>query len=76
MLTKGDLKEIEKLINPLKEDLGEVKETVSANNVSLIKLENTIGVYSDALDIERKRIAKHDERLGVIEESLGLKSSI
>jgi len=91
MLNKSDLKEIEKLLDPIKEsvnsnteelkivkedlkivkeDLKEVKETVTANNSSLIKLENNIGGYKDALDVERKRIDKHDDRLEVIEESL------
>ncbi|HEX7456494.1 MAG TPA: hypothetical protein VF303_03440 [Candidatus Nanoarchaeia archaeon] len=62
-------------LSPLKTDLGkvksdlvEIKETVNANNVSLIKLENTIGVYKDALDVERKRIDRHDGRLEVIEK--------
>ena len=76
MLTKDDLKDIENLLKPVKQDLNKIKETVDANNGSLIKLENTIGVYSDALDIERKRIDKHDERLGVVEENLNSKPSI
>ena len=72
-------KKLGEKLHPIKTDLGkvksdlvEIKETVGANNVSLIKLENTIGVYKDALDVERKRIDKHDERFEVIEESLDL----
>lgn len=52
MLTKGDLKEIEKLLDPIKESVDSnteglkiIKETVDANNASLISIENTIGVY-------------------------------
>jgi chromosome segregation ATPase len=69
---KEDLGTVKEEQGTIKEDLKEIKETVDANNVSLIKLENTIGLYSDALDIERKRIDKHDERLEVIEESPNL----
>ncbi|MDP2720840.1 MAG: hypothetical protein Q8O75_02775 [bacterium] len=75
-MDEEELKALDKLfdkkLTPIKEDLNEIKETVDVNNASLINLENTIGVYSDALDVERKRIDKHDGRLEVIEENLDL----
>ena len=77
MLTKTDLKEIEKIVKPLEKGLAEVKanlkevtETTNSNAGSLMKIENTIGAYSDALDIERKRIDGHDTRLTKVEETL------
>ena len=79
MLTKDDLREFGKLLSPIKksvnsntEELKIIKETVDANNASLINLESTIGVYKDALDVERKRINGDDKRLDVIEENLDL----
>jgi DNA repair ATPase RecN len=65
MLTKGDLKEIGKLLKPMDEKL-------DSHTVSLINLEKEIKAYMDALDVERKRVDKHDDRLEVIEESLDL----
>ena len=65
MLTKGDLKEIKKLLDP-------IKETQDSHTSSLINLEREIKAYMDALDVERKRVDKHDSRLEVIEESLDL----
>lgn len=69
---KVDLGSVKTDVASAKQEVSEIKETVDANNVSLIKLENTIGVYKDALDVERKRIVRHDERLDVIEENLDL----
>ncbi|OGM54240.1 hypothetical protein A3F62_04340 [Candidatus Woesebacteria bacterium RIFCSPHIGHO2_12_FULL_44_11] len=67
-MDEQDLKAIggllDKKLEPIKEDLLIVKGSV-------IKLENEIKAYMDALDVERKRIDQHDERLEVIEESLG-----
>ena len=75
-MDEEDLKALDKLfdkkLTPIKEDLNEIKETVDANNSTLINLEKEIKVYMDDLDIERKRIDKHDKRLEVIEESLDL----
>ena len=75
-MDEEDLKALDKLfdkkLTPIKEDLNEIKETVDANNSTLINLEKEIKVYMDALDLERKRIDRHDERLEVIEESLDL----
>jgi DNA repair ATPase RecN len=65
MLTKDDLTEIGKLLEPMNEKL-------DTHTVSLINLEKEIKAYMDALDVERKRIDKHDDRLEVIEESLDL----
>lgn len=48
-MDEQDLKAIQKMVRG---ELKEIKETVDANNVSLMKLESTIGIYSDALDIE------------------------
>jgi len=72
MLTKDDLTEIGKLLVPVKEDLGVVKEKLDAHSASLMTLEKEIKAYLDALDVERKRIDRHDGRLEVIEESLDL----
>ena len=76
---KVDLDSVKEGLGSVKEGLGsvkvqlrEIKETVDANNASLITLENTIGVYKDALDVERKRIDRHDTRLEVVEERLDL----
>ena len=69
MLSKDDLKAIEDIVKPIKVDLEEVKETTNANNLSLMSLEKEIGIYSDALDIERKRVDKHEERLSQLEVS-------
>jgi DNA repair ATPase RecN len=65
VLSKNDLKEIGKLLEP-------VNEKLDTHTVSLINLEKEIKAYMDALDVERKRIDKHDDRLEVIEESLDL----
>ena len=65
MLTKDDLTEIGKLLEPMNEKL-------DTHTVSLINLEKEIKAYMDALDVERKRVDKHDSRLEVIEESLDL----
>ena len=70
---KVDLDSVKGGLDSVKGDLGEIKGTVDANNASLISIENTIGVYKDALDIERKRVNKHDEHLEIIEGSLDLK---
>jgi hypothetical protein len=67
MLTKGDLKEIKKLLDP-------IKETQDSHTVSLVNLEREIKAYMGALDVERKRVDRHDERFEVIEESLDLNS--
>ncbi|HEY4694633.1 MAG TPA: hypothetical protein VIH52_01560 [Candidatus Nanoarchaeia archaeon] len=65
-LFRKELKtELKKELEPIKADIGVVKGSV-------MNLEKEIGVYMDALDIERKRINTHDGRLEVIEESLGL----
>ena len=69
MLSKDDLKAIEDIVKPIKVDLEEVKETTNANNLSLMSLEKEIGIYSDALDIERKRVDKHEERISQLEVS-------
>lgn len=68
---KLDEKFDEKLA-PIKKDLGELKESVEANTGSVMKLESEIKSYKDSLDVERKRFDKHDGRLEVIEDSLGL----
>lgn len=70
-MDEQDLKAIQKMVRG---ELKEIKETVDANNVSLMKLESTIGIYSDALDIEWKRLDKHDDRLEIVEKSLNLNS--
>ena len=79
MLTKTDLKAIEKLIEPVKKiqavhskELKKIESKVSTNTGSLMEIENTIGVYRDALDIERKRIDGHDTRLTKVEETLAI----
>lgn len=68
------LKPLQEDLNGIKEDLTEIKETVDSHTVSLMNLEKDIKSYLEALDIESKRIDKHDERLEVIETSLGRKS--
>ena len=65
-------KKLDEKLNPIKTDLVEIKESVEANTASVMNLESEIKAYSDALDIERKRIGKHDASLEVIEERLGL----
>ncbi|MDP2671188.1 MAG: hypothetical protein Q8P13_01870 [bacterium] len=60
-------KELKTELAPMKDDLEEVKETTNANNTSLMNLEKEIGIYNDALDIERKRVDKHEERLAQLE---------
>ena len=82
-MDEKDLKSIENLLDkkldqklnqalePIKNDLTEIKESVDSNTASFTNLEKEIGIYKDALDIERERIDKHDERLEVVEESLG-----
>ncbi len=79
-MDKGDLKAIQGLfrkefseeLSPIKAELVEIKETLDSHTVSLMNLEKEIKSYMDALDLERKRVDKHDNRLEVIEESLGL----
>lgn len=70
---KLDLKLDEKL-KPLKDGLTEIRETVDSHTVSLMNLEKDIKSYTEALDIERKRVDKHDERFEVIKSSLGRNS--
>jgi len=71
-MDEEDLKAIQKIFRKeLKVEMEPIKETLGANTKSLINLEKEIKAYMDALDVERKRIDRHDERLEVIEESLG-----
>lgn len=68
-----DLKAIQGLFRKeFKKELNPIKEKLLTHSGSLMRIEKEIGVYKDALDIERKRIDGHDSRLEVIEESLGL----
>ena len=69
MLTKDDLNSIEKIV---KANLEEVTETTNANAGSLMTIEKEIEAYSDALDVERKRINRHDTRLETVENNLNL----
>lgn len=79
MLTKSDLKEIEKIVKPLSQGLGEVKanleevaETTSANAGSLMKIEQEIGAYKEGLQLQKERVDKHEKRLTTVEENLNL----
>ncbi|OGY23158.1 MAG: hypothetical protein A2172_02145 [Candidatus Woykebacteria bacterium RBG_13_40_15] len=75
-MEEKDLEAIDKIINKaLKEKLEPVNEKLDSHTVSLLNLEKEIKAYMDALDLERKRIDKHDGRLEVIEESLELNTS-
>ncbi len=67
-------KKLDVKLKPLQNDLIEIKETVDSHTVSLMNLEKDIKSYLEALDVESKRIDKHDERFEVIEASLGRKS--
>jgi len=80
-MDEGDLKVIDSLLDkkfdqklaPIERNLLEIKESVDTNTGSVMNLEKEIKAYMDALDVERKRIDRHDGRLEVIEDSLGLK---
>ncbi len=60
------------LLNSHTEILNTHTETLATHTLSLLNLEREIKSYMDALDIERKRIDKTDERVKVIEDSLGV----
>ncbi len=79
-MDQEDLKALDKLfnrkLNPIGEKLEVIEEKVDSHSVSLINLEKEIKTYMDALDVERKRIDKHDQRLDLVEESLDFKPSI
>jgi DNA repair ATPase RecN len=71
-MDEKDLEAIGGLLDKkLDQKLQPIQETLDSHTASLIKIEKEIKSYMDALDIERKRIDEHDERLEVIEESLG-----
>ena len=61
-----------KLLKSHTEILNTHTETLATHTLSLLNLERDIKSYMDALDIERKRIDKSDERVKVIEDSLGV----
>ena len=72
-MDEKDLQSLENLLDKkLDEKLQPIKETLDSHTVSLLNLEREIKSYMDALDIERKRIDKTDERVKVIEDSLGV----
>ena len=60
------------LLNSHTEVLNSHTETLATHTASLLNLERDIKSYMDALDIERKRVDKNDERIKVIEDSLGV----
>ena len=68
-MDEEDLKALDKLFD---KKLKPINEKLDAHTVSLVNLEREIKAYMDALDLERKRIYRHDKRLEVIEESLDL----
>ena len=68
-MDEEDLKALDKLFD---KKLKPLNEKLDSHTVSLMNLEKEIKVYMNALDVERRRIDKHDSRLGVIEESLDL----
>jgi len=68
-MDEEDLKVLDKLFD---KKLEPINEKLDAHTVSLVNLEREIKAYMDALDLERKRIDRHDKRLEVIEESLDL----
>lgn len=49
-----------------------IGEKLDSHTVSLMNLEKEIKVYMDALDVERKRIDRHDGGLEMIEKSIDL----
>lgn len=59
------------MLNSHTEKLNVIEEKLDSHTVSFLNLERDIKSYMDALDIERKRIDRTDERVKVIEESLG-----
>ena len=65
-------KKLDEKLQPIKKDLGEIKETVDSHSVSLMNLEKEIKIYNDALDVERKRIDGHDTQLTKVEETLAI----
>ncbi len=69
-MDEDDLKTLDKLFD---KKLQPINDKLDSHTDSLINLEKEIKVYLDALDLERKRIDRHDDRLEVIEESLDLK---
>ena len=71
-------KKLDQKLQPIKETLdahtellNSHTETLATHTLSLLNLERDIKSYMDALDVERKRIDKSDERIKVIEDSLG-----
>ena len=66
------LKSHTEILNTHTEILNTHTETLATHTLSLLNLERDIKSYMDALDIERKRIDKSDERVKVIEDSLGV----
>ena len=66
-MDQEDLKAFGSLLDKkLDEKLAPIKETLVSHTESLMNLEKEIKSYMDRLDIERKRIDKHDTPLEVI----------
>jgi hypothetical protein len=54
--------------------LDEMQSTFDAHSASLMKIENTLGVYAEAEQLNQEETKKLDTRVSVIEDHLGLPS--
>lgn len=70
-MDEKDLEAIERIFD---KKLEPINEKLDSHTTSLMNLEKEIKSYMDALDIERKRLDKHDGRLEIVEKSLNLNS--
>lgn len=66
---------VNKAVDPIKEDLQEVKVTLENHTASLMSIEATLEGYADAYKTNKANIERLDDRLTTVEDHLEIHPS-